>query len=136
MARAVPTSSDMQRLAEIVTFLRCPPEQVTKVNLELLGDKYVKALTEAMTPTGVITEGDPPCLSVSVCLSVCRHYHIYPTPLYFCHYNIYPLIFRHRDAPDGDPPPLVPIYEPNPMITLSLPKANPNPNLFYCSNFN
>ena len=70
MARAVPTSSDMQRLAEIVTFLRCPPEQVTKVNLELLGDKYVKALTEAMTPTGVITEGDPPCLSVSVCLSV------------------------------------------------------------------
>jgi len=27
-----------------------------KVSLELLGDKYVKALTEAMTPTGVITE--------------------------------------------------------------------------------
>lgn len=27
-----------------------------KVNLELLGDKYVKAVTESMMPTGVITE--------------------------------------------------------------------------------
>ena len=67
MARAVPTSTDMQRLGEMVTFLRCPPEKVSKVNLELLGDKYVKALTEAMTPTGVITEGD---LIPLVCLSL------------------------------------------------------------------
>ena len=32
------------------------PEMVRRVHLELLGDKYVKAVTESMTPTGVITE--------------------------------------------------------------------------------
>lgn len=54
--RAVPTSVDMQRLVDMVEFLDCPAASVSKVNLELLGDKYVKAVTESMTPSGVITE--------------------------------------------------------------------------------
>lgn len=54
--RAIPTSVDMQRLADIQTFVGCDEKNVQRVHLELLGDKYVKAVTEAMTPTGVITE--------------------------------------------------------------------------------
>ena len=53
---AVPSEASMARLASIQQFLDCPPEAVARVNLELLGDKYAKALTEAMTPSGVITE--------------------------------------------------------------------------------
>jgi len=55
-ARAVPTMADMEQLILLKDFLSCSDELVAKVNLELLGDKYVKALTESMTPTGVITE--------------------------------------------------------------------------------
>ena len=54
--RAVPTNNDMERLKKLVTFLDCSIDSVNKVNLELFGDKYVKAVTESMTPTGVITE--------------------------------------------------------------------------------
>jgi len=54
--RAIPTSVDMQRLIDIQKFVSCNEPSVHRVHLELLGDKYVKAVTEAMTPTGVITE--------------------------------------------------------------------------------
>lgn len=54
-SRQIPTSDDMQRLAAVKAFLDCDDAAVDRVNLELLGDKYVKALTEAMTPTGIIT---------------------------------------------------------------------------------
>ena len=54
--RAVPSEVDMIRLGDLRDFLDCPQEAVNKVNLELLGDKYAKAVTEAMTPSGVITE--------------------------------------------------------------------------------
>ena len=55
-ARAVPTLADMERMSLLKDFLGCSDESVAKISLELLGDKYVKALTESMTPTGVITE--------------------------------------------------------------------------------
>jgi len=55
-ARAVPTSVDMDRLSRLKDFLSCNDVSVSRVNMELLGDKYVKALTESMMPTGVITE--------------------------------------------------------------------------------
>ena len=55
-ARAVPSLADMERMKLIKDFLDCPDEAVAKISLELLGDKYVKALTESMTPTGVVTE--------------------------------------------------------------------------------
>jgi hypothetical protein len=54
--RAVPSEVDMLRLAQLKAFLDCPADAVSRVNLELLGDKYCKAITEAMTPAGVITE--------------------------------------------------------------------------------
>jgi len=54
--RQVPSQADIDRITNLKEFLGCSEEAVNKVNLELLGDKYVKALTEAMTPTGVITE--------------------------------------------------------------------------------
>jgi len=54
--RAVPSQADIERINALKVFLDCAEETVAKVNLELLGDKYVKALTEAMTPTGVVTE--------------------------------------------------------------------------------
>lgn len=53
--RAIPTDIDMKRLQSISGFLDCAPEIVSKVNMELLGDKYIKALSEAMNPTGVIS---------------------------------------------------------------------------------
>jgi hypothetical protein len=55
-ARAVPSAEDVARLAQLGEFLTCPAETVAKVHLELFGDKYIKALTESMTPTGVITD--------------------------------------------------------------------------------
>jgi hypothetical protein len=55
-ARAVPSAEDVARLAQLSEFLTCPAQTVAKVHLELFGDKYIKALTESMTPTGVITE--------------------------------------------------------------------------------
>ena len=55
-SKAVPTQTDMDKLSAVKQFLDCDQKQVEKVNLELLGDKYVKAVTECMTPTGVITE--------------------------------------------------------------------------------
>jgi len=54
--RAVPSADDMQYLKDLSTFLKCPQETMCKVNLELFGDKYVKALSEAMMPSGIITE--------------------------------------------------------------------------------
>ena len=45
--------AELQQLAE---FLQAPSQNVNKVHMEVLGDKYVKALMEAMTPSGVITE--------------------------------------------------------------------------------
>jgi len=56
-ARAVPTINDINDLDVLKQFLAIAHQPiVSKVNLELFGDKYVKALSEAMTPTGVITE--------------------------------------------------------------------------------
>ena len=55
-SRAVPSDGDMKRMAAIAEFLDCPSSLVSKVSMELLGDKYVKAVSEAMTPTGVIVE--------------------------------------------------------------------------------
>ena len=56
-ARAVPTINDINDLDVLKQFLAIEHQPiVSKVNLELFGDKYVKALSEAMTPTGVITE--------------------------------------------------------------------------------
>ena len=54
--RAVPSDADMRRLNDLKEFLQCPPAKVTKVHLELLGDKYLKAVKESMTPGGVIAE--------------------------------------------------------------------------------
>ena len=72
-ARAVPSLDDVQRLKSLQAFLSLSTTTseedegsssssstsiemkqsiLEKVNLELLGDKYVKAVTEAMTPTG------------------------------------------------------------------------------------
>lgn len=62
-ARAVPSLDDVQRLKSLQSFLGLSDTTTTtsaiekqtileKVNLQLLGDKYVKAVTEAMTPTG------------------------------------------------------------------------------------
>jgi hypothetical protein len=54
-SRAVPAVADLEKLAVIRAFLGLSEsENVNKVHLELLGEKYVKALTECMTPTGVI----------------------------------------------------------------------------------
>lgn len=55
-ARAVPSLEDINRLKELKNFLDCDENSVKRVNLELFGDKYVKAVTEAMTPSGIITE--------------------------------------------------------------------------------
>eukprot|EP01031_Cornospumella_fuschlensis_P032618 gene32618-39436_t len=55
-SRAVPTADDMNRLVSIQNFLQCPDVAARRVNLVLLGAKYLKALTEAMTPSGIITE--------------------------------------------------------------------------------
>lgn len=54
--RQIPTGEDMAELQQLAAFLQAPEENVHKVHMEVLGDKYVKALTEAMTPSGVITE--------------------------------------------------------------------------------
>jgi hypothetical protein len=54
--RAVPSQADMIRLNTVKEFLDCTEEAVSKTNLELFGDKYVKAVTEAMMPSGYITE--------------------------------------------------------------------------------
>ena len=40
----------------LTPFSPLPHYATPQVNLELLGDKYVKAVTESMMPTGVITE--------------------------------------------------------------------------------
>lgn len=42
--------------ASTITPLPRHPAHPYQVNMELLGDKYVKAVTESMMPTGVITE--------------------------------------------------------------------------------
>lgn len=54
-SRAVPSEADMARLDQIKVFLDCSEELVSKVTLELFGDKYLKALTESMMPAGIIT---------------------------------------------------------------------------------
>lgn len=55
-SKQVPTADDMERLDKLKTFLDCDANSVAKVNLELFGDKYVKAIVESMSPTGVISE--------------------------------------------------------------------------------
>lgn len=55
-ARAVPTQEEMDHLAALRDFLGCSANSVAKVHLELFGKKYMKALTDSMTPTGVITD--------------------------------------------------------------------------------
>jgi hypothetical protein len=55
-SKAIPTLDDIKRLDMIRSFLECDDATVRNVHLELFGDKYVKALTESMTPSGVITE--------------------------------------------------------------------------------
>jgi len=50
--RAVPSAADMQRMREVESFLSCSSDLVQKTNLELLGDKYTKAISESMMPTG------------------------------------------------------------------------------------
>lgn len=55
-ARQVPTAADMSRLATIASFLDCDADNVKKIHLEMFGDKYAKAVSEAMYPSGVITE--------------------------------------------------------------------------------
>lgn len=55
-SRQIPSAPDMLRLSNVSSFLDCPAENVALVNLELFGGKYVKALSEAMNPTGVISE--------------------------------------------------------------------------------
>jgi hypothetical protein len=54
--RQVPSGGDMEELGALSAFLGCSEVLVQKVHMELFGDKYVKALSEAMTPSGVITE--------------------------------------------------------------------------------
>ncbi|RYH28793.1 hypothetical protein EON65_10840 [archaeon] len=55
-SRSVPTIEDMTRLASIKSFLQCSDVAARRVHLILFGVKYLKALTEAMTPSGIITE--------------------------------------------------------------------------------
>lgn len=52
----VPSIDDMQRLAEVRDFLDLKEESADRIHLQAFGDKYIKAVTEAMTPTGVIVE--------------------------------------------------------------------------------
>lgn len=54
--RAIPSVIDMARLEQVATFLQCPVKSIAKVHVELLGDKYVKAVKESMTPSGTISE--------------------------------------------------------------------------------
>lgn len=54
--RQIPSGEDMAELESLAAFLGCSEDMVTKVHMEVLGDKYSKALSEAMTPSGVITE--------------------------------------------------------------------------------
>ena len=54
--RQIPSGEDMAELQQLAEFLQAPSQNVNKVHMEVLGDKYVKALMEAMTPSGVITE--------------------------------------------------------------------------------
>ena len=51
---AIPSSTDMDRLKKLKEFLGCSETLVAKVNLELLGDKYMKAVKESMMPSGFI----------------------------------------------------------------------------------
>jgi hypothetical protein len=55
-ARAIPSSVDYDRLQELRAFLGVTDEAVGRVHVELFGDKFVKAVSEAMTPSGVIAE--------------------------------------------------------------------------------
>lgn len=55
-SRAIPSAIDMQRLEQVAKFLQCPSTSISKVHVELLGDKYVKAVKESMTPSGTISE--------------------------------------------------------------------------------
>lgn len=54
--RAVPSQEDVAQLQAIQSFLEVDGEAVQSVHLEHFGEKYVKAVTEAMTPTGIISE--------------------------------------------------------------------------------
>ena len=54
--RAIPSSVDMDRIARLKEFLGCSESLVAKVNMELLGEKYIKAVKESMMPSGVIAE--------------------------------------------------------------------------------
>lgn len=61
-SKAVPSNADLEKLQKIRAFLDIAKdderskELVSKVHLELFGEKYTKALNECMTPTGVIVE--------------------------------------------------------------------------------
>ena len=52
----MPTAADHDRLQDLRVFLAVPDESAERANLEVFGDKYVKAVTEAMTPAGLITD--------------------------------------------------------------------------------
>jgi hypothetical protein len=59
--RAIPSADDNMKMRNMAKFLMLDETEVgregaSNTHLELLGDKYVKAVTEAMTPTGVISE--------------------------------------------------------------------------------
>ena len=55
-SRQVPSEEDSQRLEKLKSFLDVPDGLASKVILEFFGDKFVKAITECMMPTGVLTE--------------------------------------------------------------------------------
>jgi hypothetical protein len=53
--RAIPSNDDIQYLNEIQQFLKVKQDDIEKIHLELFGVKYIKALTEAMTPSMTIS---------------------------------------------------------------------------------
>jgi hypothetical protein len=60
--RAIPTSEDMIRLDTVREFLLVPESSSQNVHLDLFGEKYIKAVTESMSLSGVISEEYAPGL--------------------------------------------------------------------------
>ena len=46
----------MDKLEQIAEFLSCKSEMLNKIHMDVFGSKYMKAISEAMMPAGVITE--------------------------------------------------------------------------------
>lgn len=54
--KAIPTLDDMTYLAQVQRFVSLRDKLAHDVHVELFGEKYMKAVTEAMTPSGIIAD--------------------------------------------------------------------------------